>query len=367
MMKKILYYILAVMVVSACSGRKSNEFIIKGEIKGDFTGNVYLQKSKDGQFEIIDTAKVEKGKFMFKGSIETPDMYYIGIDESRFVGFFNEPADIKISFHIDSIMSPVVTGSASDKAYRVYLTKQEEQRSEEISIYTEYNEASRTNDTTKMKEMEVKVNAFEEKQKTEILNYIKENSASFVAPYVAMRHSYQFSLNELEGVLASFEGKVKESSFAKMLTERVATLQNVEPGKIAPDFTMNDPGGNAITLSQLRGKVVLIDFWASWCGPCRKENPNVVAAYNEFKNKGFDILGVSFDKDKVSWEVAIKDDKLTWNHVSDLQYWNNAAGKLYGIMSIPANILLDKDGKIIAKDLRGEDLHKKLAEVLGAV
>ncbi|NTW23071.1 MAG: AhpC/TSA family protein [Lentimicrobium sp.] len=366
-MKKILFYIMAVVVISACTSRKANEFIINGEINGDFAGNVYLQQSKDGQFETLDSVVVKNGRFTFKGTLESPDMYYIGIDESRFVGFFNEAADINIAFHIDSVMSPVVTGSESDKVYRVYLKKQDQQRSEEISVYSAYNEASRINDTTKMKEIEASLDALDAKQKEEIMAFISENASSFVAPYVAMRHSYQFNLQELESQMAGFGGKVKESSYANMLAERIAVLQNVEIGKTAPDFTMNDLNGNPLSLSQLKGKVILVDFWASWCGPCRKENPNVVAAYNEFKDKGFDILGVSFDKDKASWEKAVQDDKLTWNHVSDLQYWSNAAGKLYGIMSIPANVLLDKDGKIIAKDLRGEALRKKLAEVLGAV
>jgi thiol-disulfide isomerase/thioredoxin len=203
--------------------------------------------------------------------------------------------------------------------------------------------------------------------KKQVQDFATTNNKTVVSPFLVIRNSWQFDLPELEALVSKMDTSLNRSQYLMLLQKRVAILKSVEVGQVAPDFTMNDSLGKPVTLSSLKGRIVLVDFWASWCGPCRAENPNVVKAYQAYSTKGFEILGCSFDQNREKWIKATKDDHLTWMHVSDLKGWANAAGKLYGINSIPANVLLDKDQKIIARNLRGEDLMNKLAEVLGPV
>ncbi len=366
-MKNIISLLALLIAFSACNTKKSNEYRIKGQINGKYEGMVYLQQNKDGNWIKLDSANAEKGKFEFKGMIESPDMYYIGLNESGFVGFFNEPSDINIVFHIDSTNNPRVTGSSSDVDYRKYLKIMNTYQNSMVDLYSQYNEANRNNDSVKAAELENELDLLDEQHRADLMTFIKTNNESFVSPYITMRHAYEFDLDNLKEISEALKSKVSSSPFYSKISDRIVILESVSIGKTAPDFTMNNQNGEPVTLSELRGKVLLIDFWASWCGPCRKENPNVVAAYKKYNDKGFDILGVSLDKDKDSWLKAISDDGLTWTHVSDLQYWENAASKQYGVMSIPSNVLLDQNGVIIARDLRGEDLQKKLEEIFAAV
>ena len=171
-------------------------------------------------------------------------------------------------------------------------------------------------------------------------------------------------LDELKATRAKISSELAGCPYVKDLDGIIKQLENVQIGKVAPEFSLPDTAGVSVSLSDFRGKYVLLDFWASWCPPCRRENPNVVKAFNEYKDKNFTIVGISLDKDKSKWMKAIADDNLTWTHLSDLKYWDSEIPALYGVRGIPANVLLDPDGVIVAKNITGEDLHKKLKEVI---
>jgi peroxiredoxin len=280
--------------------------------------------------------------------------------------FYLENSEITISGSLDSLYKAEITGSKTQDEYMSFVDSNKPLSDKYSKTYIEYQTASQSGDAAKVSQLEKQADSIQ----TEIINlqknFVRNNPASYVSPSILGSLSYEMEAEEIESMINGLNTEIAAVPQVISLKERVAVLKAVAVGQKAPDFTMNDVDGNPVALSSKIGsRLLLIDFWAAWCGPCRRENPNVVKVYTEFHKKGFDIFGVSLDQKKEDWIKAIADDKLTWAHVSDLQYWSNAAAKIYAVSAIPANFLLDETGIIIDKNLRGEDLYKKVNEVLG--
>ncbi|TJZ61084.1 AhpC/TSA family protein [Sphingobacterium olei] len=325
-MKKILILIAIVFVLS--SGKNHNNLNIKGKVEGVQSGKVYLQKFYNKMFFVIDSASIVNGEFQFAKNVELPEIYGLTLDttKSTYLVFLDE--------------NPVTVQLDTSTYYRNTVVSGSKLQDQ----YVEYG-----------KQRGVKIDEF-----------IKANPASLVSAYVFYRYySYRLSPEEIKSNIQLLNPSLRETPYVRVLTELTETLETVAVGKSAPDFTANDTEGKPRAFSAHLGKgYVLLDFWAAWCGPCRRENPNIVKAYNKYKEKGFDIVAVSLDKNKNSWLDAIAKDNLTWAHVSDLLFWDSEPAKLYGVRAIPANFLIDKNGVIVAKNLRGEDLDKTLGELL---
>ena len=364
-MRNLLVIAAVFSVLVSCS--KPTGYVIKGQIKGKDNGLIQLMKYKDGRWITEDSASIKNGKFELKGKTDLPELRIVAIKPQTVVAqFFAENGTLTIDANMDSLHASEVKGSKSNDEFSVL--KKELQNKETQGLQQKYNAARQSGNEDAMKRAQIDYEAMMGNQKVYTKNFIREPPNSTVSPLIVlMQLANEMSAHDLDTLVAFLDPSIRASIYIaelKKLADKMRVSDVTNAGTLAPDFTLNTPEGTPLTLSSLRGKIVLLDFWASWCGPCRRENPNIVKVYQKYKDKGFDILGVSLDKEKSLWVKAIADDQLTWHHVSDLKFWQSEAAVKYGVQAVPCAILIDKEGKIIAKNLRGDELEKKLAELL---
>lgn len=337
-------------------------FSINGAVTG-LPDSTMVFLTHPGNKQILATDYVKNGKFKLFGNVETPDIYhlsFIGYKDVREV--FLDKNKLTVSGSVKDLTRLKFTGPGTQNDYQLYQTRFD-------PIKTKLNNlVSKINQTAAGPSRDTMIQAFE-KSKQAVLTlvdaFVKEKPASPVSPFIIYITSPVSSdISELERRYNMLKPEGKSGFYANEVLKMIEASKVGSVGTMAPDFVQADTANNPIALSSFKGKYVLVDFWASWCGPCRMENPAVVNAYNAFKDKNFTILGVSLDQNRDKWLQAIKVDNLNWHHVSDLKYWQNAAAQLYHISGIPANMLLDPTGKIIARNLRGEQLYSTLQQIL---
>jgi peroxiredoxin len=374
-MKKILLFLLA--PVFAVAQSPAQEFKVKGELASFKPIDKIFLNYRTNDTNLRDSVQAKNGSFEFKGKIAEPlvstlQIRYVqqpGQEKAKWeaMQFFLEPAKIEITAK-DSLENNSVAGSKGQADFKK-LQKGEEAYSPTLQkLYADYGTARKAGNKEEMNRIEKEIEKVDNEVKEKVYaGFLKGNPNSPVALYALQQYAgWDIDPAKVEPLFKALPASQQQLASAVTLKDRIEISKKTAVGSYAMDFTQNDTLGNPVSLSSFKGKYVLVDFWASWCGPCRAENPNVVKAFNQYKDKNFTVLGVSLDRPnaKDKWLKAIHDDGLTWTQVSDLKYWDNEVAKQYGIRAIPQNLLIDPQGKIIAKNLSGEDLNEKLAEVL---
>ncbi len=372
-MKKTILIIATALIALSCNQLKDNEFVINGEAPGIENGKkVFVEIQTETGSLVKDTAIVTDGKFELKGITEGIDLGFIRFEKEQInLPIILEEGKINISIVKDSLHKSTLGGTNNNDKFQKFNDGSKAISSKIVKFEKEnaatMQKAQMSKDTVTINKLMKEYSKFQDEMNVYSKKFITENPDAYVSVLLLenfLMRQY-LTVDEVKGYFEKLDKSLLETKSAKNIKKALGITPKVSMNKPAPNFEAPSPEGKTISLKESLGKVTIIDFWASWCGPCRAENPNVVAMYNELHSKGLNIIGVSLDKDAAKWKEAIAKDGLTWNHVSNLKFWDEPIAQQYNVQSIPATFILDAKGNIVAKDLRGEALKAKIKELLG--
>lgn len=385
-MKKLVSFGLLAILLASC--KKDGEYTIEGSVKGLKTGKVYLERQDEAMgFVPVDTVDMVDGKFNIKGIAEGPEMYFVQIEKVQGkVPFILEEGQIGMEVDKDSLFKSKISGTYSNDEFFKFQTESNKIQKKSQKAVMEFqmknmnlmNEAQQKNDTAVINSLRKEYKALQKEMTDYMFTYPEKHPKSYISLLIvqSMVGNPEFTDVKTEKLFNSLDKELKESKVGKKVAEKIKEVKQlksavskptasvVKVGSPAPDFKAKSPEGKEVSLKESLGKITIIDFWASWCGPCRAENPSVVALYNEFHTKGLNIVGVSLDEKADKWKEAIAKDKITWTQISNLKGWEDPIAKQYNVTEIPSTYILDEKGVVIAVNLRGDELKKKIASIL---